>query len=127
MSIVSCPASLSHAGKESGETRIQFLFRAPRCWRSNQTAERLGYDSVREIQVKVISSVVADKDVFLYPPAQAGKVSLFRDKRGYDSYTCLGALLVAKETIKDQRYKSVYTVTCSLVPRLSNNIIARGR
>ena len=26
--LVSCPASLSHAGKESGETRIQFWFRA---------------------------------------------------------------------------------------------------
>ena len=28
--VVSCPASLSHADKESGETRIQFWFRAPR-------------------------------------------------------------------------------------------------
>ena len=26
LSIVSCPASLSHAEKESGETRIQFWF-----------------------------------------------------------------------------------------------------
>ena len=38
--IVSCPASLSHAEKESGETRIQFWFRAARLAASNQIAEQ---------------------------------------------------------------------------------------
>ena len=38
--VVSCPASLSHAEKESGETRIQFWFRAARLAASNQIAER---------------------------------------------------------------------------------------
>ena len=28
------PASLLHEEKESGETRIQFWFHAPRCWHS---------------------------------------------------------------------------------------------
>ena len=30
--LVSCPDSLSHVEKESGETRIQLLFRVPRYW-----------------------------------------------------------------------------------------------
>ena len=30
--VVLCPASLSHAEKESGEMCIQFWFHGPRCW-----------------------------------------------------------------------------------------------
>ena len=37
--LVSCPASLSHAEKESGETRIQFWFHAADLTASNQIAE----------------------------------------------------------------------------------------
>ena len=40
--LVSCPASLSHAEKESGETCIQFWFPVPRSWcgQSAQIAEQ---------------------------------------------------------------------------------------
>ena len=39
--IVSCTASLSHAENESGETRIQFWFRAARLAASNQIEEKI--------------------------------------------------------------------------------------
>ena len=39
-SLVPSPFSLARGGKESGEVPIQFLFRAPESWRSNQIAER---------------------------------------------------------------------------------------
>ena len=39
-SLVPSLLSLARGGKESGEVPIQFLFRAPGSWRSNQIAER---------------------------------------------------------------------------------------
>ena len=39
-SLVPSLFSLARGGKESGEVPIQFLFRAPGSWRSNQIAER---------------------------------------------------------------------------------------
>ena len=48
--VVLCPASLSHAEKESGEMCIQFWFRAPRCWRG-QSACRTVLTSLKKISI----------------------------------------------------------------------------
>ena len=40
VSLVPSLFSLARGGKESGEVPIQYLFRAPGSWRSNQIAER---------------------------------------------------------------------------------------